>query len=238
MTQPDLSILGNSGIKQYSGVVAQELHPRLRGTFGPKVYREMSDNDSIVGALLYAIETWVCSVKWTVEPGTNNSPVADAWAEFVDGAREDMSHTWSDFMCDILSMLPFGWAYFETVYKIRGGLSDNPQYRSKFDDGLIGWRKIQNRAQDTLIRWEFDEDGGVRGMWQRPPPNTFSTTQEIFLPIEKSLLFRTKIAGNNPEVARSCAIRWSVTGARRALRTLRRSALSVTSPATLLSKCR
>src|SRR5690606_31232755 len=36
---------------------------------------------------------------------------------------------------------------------------------------------------------------GVRGWWQVSPPNN----KRVYLPMEKGLLFRTKLARNNPE---------------------------------------
>ena len=51
------------------------------------------------------------------------------------------------------------------------------------------------RAQETLLRWFFDETGGVRAMVQMAPPRYQTTV----IPIEKSILFRTSIAKGNPE---------------------------------------
>src|SRR5262249_7537127 len=67
--------------------------------------------------------------------------------------------------------------------------------RSKYSDGLIGWRKIPIRGQETLLRWVFDDRGGIQAMVQMSPPDY----QTVLLPVEKSLLFRTSTAKNNPE---------------------------------------
>jgi hypothetical protein len=104
-----------------------------------------------------------------------------------------MSHTWPDFISEVLSMLPFGWAYFETVYKKRSGPTADPP--SKHTDGRVGWRKFSIRAQETLREWEFDDHGGIRGMHQAPPPEFV----DRFIMIEKSLLFRTETSKGNPQ---------------------------------------
>jgi hypothetical protein len=68
-------------------------------------------------------------------------------------------------------------------------------------------RKLSIRSQDSLWKWVFDEDGGIEGLIQNPPPDY----QLRYIPIEKSLLFRTKIAKNNPEgrsVLRSAYRSW------------------------------
>ncbi len=121
---------------------------------------------------------------------------AQRYADFGLSCMEDMSSSWEDVLSQGLTMLPFGWSYHEIVYKRRlGPEPGNDLPESKHNDGLIGWRKIAQRDQDTIHRWEIDEDGGIRGMWQAAPPRY----EPVFIPIEKSLLFRTTAKHNNPE---------------------------------------
>jgi hypothetical protein len=190
----DTSVIGRTGLKRYAGSVREEWHPKLQGREGAKIYREMADNDPIVGAIMFAIKSLIRQADWDVTPA-DDSPEAGAAAEFFGSCLEDMSHTWEDLLSEILTMLPFGWAWFEEVYKIREGESPDPSRRSKYNDGKIGWRKIAIRAQDTLVDWEFDQEGGVQGMWQSAPPDF----RKVLIPIGKSLLFRTESARNNPE---------------------------------------
>lgn len=191
----DLMVLGTSGLKQSGGVIEEEWHPKLRGTYGPKVYREMADNNSSIGAIRYLINVLIRQVEWRIEPASEDKEAVEA-AEFVESCLVDMSLTFEDLISEILSFLDYGWSYFELVYKIRRGATDDPTTRSKYDDGKVGWRKIALRAQDTLDRWEFDEeDSGLRGMHQTDS----SGGNDAFIPIEKALLFRTEIRKNNPE---------------------------------------
>jgi hypothetical protein len=107
-----------------------------------------------------------------------------------------MSDSWDATLQSILSMLVFGYSYHEIVYKRRGGLETNdPTKRSRYDDGRIGWRKWAIRAQETLIRWEIDQDGGIQGFHQMDP----SGGGLHYIPIDKALLFRTTAQKNNPE---------------------------------------
>jgi len=96
---------------------------------------------------------------------------------------------------EILTFLVYGHSLHELVYKRRCGDSLDPSMRSKYIDGRIGWRKMPIRSQDTLYRWQFDENGGIQGAIQIAPPRYIST----FLPVEKTLLFRTTTEKNNPE---------------------------------------
>lgn len=185
---------GGTGLPQSGGVIREEWLPQLIGQRAHRAYREMRDNDATIGALLFAIESTVRQVDWEVRPA-DTTPDANADAQFVDECISDMSHTWSDFMAEALSMLVFGWSYHEIVYKRRDGNNPDDATRdSRFDDGRIGWRKFPIRAQETLERWEMDEHGGIRGLWQVTPNGS-----RRYIPIEKSLLFRTSQHKGNPE---------------------------------------
>lgn len=177
-----------------SGHISEEFLPQLQGYNAIKVYKEMRDNDPVVGAALFAIEMLVRNVEWVVEPADNND-VARRDAEYLEQAMDDMSHTWSDFMVEAMSAVPFGFAPFEVVYKKRQGWHRDPSRRSKFNDGGVGWRKFSIRSQDSLDSWEFDDDGGLRGMWQMAPPDY----KRVFIPIEKMVIFRASQYKNNPQ---------------------------------------
>ena len=186
--------IGRSGINRYGGAVQEEFLRNLQGLQGVAVYREMRDNDDIVGACLFAFEQIFRKVSWFINPGTEDNTGKEA-ADFLRGCMDDMSHTWSDFITEISSFLPYGWAYHEIVYKVRKGPSNDPTTNSKYTDGLVGWRKIPLRMQSSLYEWMFDDTGGIQGFRQNPPPD-----YKVYeIPIEKALLFRTKVEGNNPE---------------------------------------
>ncbi len=171
--------IGRVGYKQFGGQIYEEFHTSLQGRNGIKIYREMRDNDPVIGAALLAIEQLIASVQWYVEP-VSAKRVDKQRALFLKACMNDMSHSWHSFVEAITTMFTYGWAYFEVVYKMR------PDHR-------IGWRKIEIRKQSTLLQWELSEDGGIYGLWQQDetgqPP--------VFIPIEKSILFRTRT--DNPE---------------------------------------
>lgn len=186
--------LGATGLKRTSGFINEEFLPQLKGRKAVQVYKEMSENDPIVGALLFSVDRLLRQITWRVEPP--DGPEGKKAAEFVEQCMDDMSSTWDDIISEILSMLPFGWSWHEVVYKQRvGPWERDPKKRSKFTDNRIGWRKIPIRAQETLTRWIFDETGGIKAMVQMAPP----AYKQVVIPIEKSLLFRVSTAKGNPE---------------------------------------
>lgn len=192
--------IGSTGLRQYGGWVREEFLPQLVGRQAARVYREMGDNSSVVGAIIFAIVQTMREVDWRTE-APDDTPEAQKMAEFADGLRHDMSHTWEDFLTEALSMIQYGFAPHEIVYKRRMGkvmhnsaTSDPGRGSSKFNDGLIGWRRLPIRGQDTVIKWFFDDDGQTKGMTQQPYIGSL-----IDLPIEKMLLFRPSMHKNNPE---------------------------------------
>lgn len=204
--QLDLSQIGHSGLRIFGGRVYEEWLPQLQGDRGIRVFKEMYEQDPVIGAMLFAVEMLIRGVEWPVV-AANETPEAEQWRDFCESALHDMEHTWEDTLSEILSFLPYGWALMEEVYKLRQGDQVNPQQDSRFTDGKVGWRKLAIRSQDTLLRWEQDPDGNVTGMWQMAPP----VYQPTLIPFEKALLFRTRPRKDNPQgisVLRSCYRPW------------------------------
>ncbi len=186
--------LGSTGLSRFGGYVDEEWLTDLKGTKAIKVYKEMRDNDPVIGAILFAIRMLCRQVSWSVDPAGSTNEDLEA-AAFLESCLYDMSDSWEDTLGAILEMLPFGWSYHEIVYKRRLGDSQDPTKRSRFNDGRIGWRKLSIRAQETLSEWVFDESGGVQAMKQMAPPDY--SIREI--PIQRALLFRTEATKGNPE---------------------------------------
>lgn len=186
--------LGRIGQRRYGGSIYEEFLPELRGKRGIAVYSEMSENDDIVGAILFAIEMLIRQCDWNIEPGGDSAKDIEA-AEFVESCMNDMQQTWIDTVSEILSFLTYGWSFHEIVYKRRMGNTKDSRTRSKYADGLIGWKKLPIRAQETLYQWEYDNEDNLIGMTQMPPP----TYELLTIPASKALLFRTKSRKDNPE---------------------------------------
>ncbi len=192
--------LGRIGQRRYhiSGMPTQfmeEFLRELQGIKGVEVYTEMADNDATVGAILFAVEMLMRQAEFHVEPASESAKDKEA-AEFVESCMHDMERTWTDYLSEIMSFLVYGWSYHEIVYKRRVGKSSSPITNSKYNDGLIGWRKIPIRSQDTLYGWNYkDGTDDLIGMTQQPPPDF----GQIFIPLEKALHFRTRSRKDNPE---------------------------------------
>jgi len=184
---------GTTGLNKWGGDVYEEFLTNLRWPRAAKVYKEMSSNDPVVTAILLCARQLIRKVTWTVKPASDKRADKKA-AEFLDSCRLDMSMTWEDLVDEIISYFEYGWSFHEIVYKKRMGYQKETSKNSKFDDGYIGWRKIAGRSQESWAKWSFSaDDGNVDGLYQDVD------NRQIFIPIEKGLLFRTTAARGNPE---------------------------------------
>jgi len=193
---------GVSGLKKQSGVLFDEFLRELQGTKGRKIYREMADNHPIIGATRHVFANIVRSVTWEEQPASDlNEDMAAA--EFLTENREDLSRPFGEVIYEIVSgELVYGFQIHEPVYKRRKGFIADSGNTSSFTDGKIAWKKLPSRAQETVYKWLFQDDGGIAGFIQENP-NTFmiagAQSRFIEIPIEKLLLFRTTTEKNNPE---------------------------------------
>ena len=208
--------LGGTGVTRFgrgSGrfgeSVAEEKLRQLQGKQGREMYRQMRLNHPVCAAVLYALGWAMRKVTFKPVGATDSGLDAEA-VQFLGEALEDMSFSLSDTMSFIADpMFEQGFSLTELVYKKRLG-TNPPRYagllegedapKSQYRDGLIGWRKWAPRPATTLQdggEWQFDEGGGIQGIWQEPLAPSF---EPKFIPIERLLHFRTTAApANNPE---------------------------------------
>lgn len=174
--------LGRTGLSAWAGVVQEDFLKELRGTEGYKRYTEMALNSPVIGAMLTAIEQSIRAVDFVwasdVEEGQ-----PDVGLELLNAADDYMSQTLMEHLIETLSMLTYGWSYFEIVYQ------QVPEYTHPV------WRKFAIRGQNTLYKWLLDDHDGLEGMEQRLDQKPWRAT----LPIEKCLLYRTRVSKGNPE---------------------------------------
>lgn len=189
------SEIGTHGLFRQGGNVYEEFLTQLQWPRAAKIYKEMSSNDPVIGAVLYMAEQLIRKATWRVQAG-GDSEVDEQAKQFLEECLDDMSTSWDDTISEILTMFVYGWSWHEIVYKKRQGDSNNSKTKSKYNDGRIGWRRISARSQSSLSEWEFDDtDGSVIAMIQQSAPDWKIRR----IPIEKSLLFRTKQERGNPE---------------------------------------
>ena len=187
--------LGVSGKNTYTGDIrADEFLQELKGKRAIQKYREMRDNNAIVGSIMYAVEQTLRDVKIEVKPA-DDSAVAKREAAFLQSVLDDMDHSLDDHISEALSYLTYGFSWFEVVYKRRAGDTVSPKKNSKFEDGRIGIKKIAIRAPWTVEGFEVDQNTGeILGMYQEAG---WGKTPAM-IPTEKSVYYRTTSLNNDP----------------------------------------
>lgn len=212
----EMKELGVAGAKITSGFVHDEFLQSLVDRAGRRVYRQMRDNDDVIGAIFFILEGIVRAVDWRIEyeegdaeatSGANTDDIEhisyrniddpEKAIAFLEGVLfDDMDHTWEDYLIVVLTAYVFGWQYTEIVWKKRNGIkTGRDQLSSVFNDGLIGIHRLADRSQETLWKWDVDNYGTVFGMWQEDP-NGGGTN---YIPIEKAIHFTATTNKGNPE---------------------------------------
>ncbi|NPV63666.1 MAG: hypothetical protein HPY61_13765 [Methanotrichaceae archaeon] len=188
--------LGRTGLTRFGGYIYEEWLAELQGSKGALIYKKMADSDAIIGGMLFAFREICKSAPWFAVPAGNEPEDLEA-AKFLESCLYDMASPWPSTVDEILSMLPFGWAYLETIFKFRRGPKQkSPKYRSQYNDGRIGWLKWAPRAQESFNQWIYDEETDqLLGLSQTPAPDY----QERRIPLDKALHFVTTSAKGNPE---------------------------------------
>ena len=144
---------GFTGLKISNGEIIEEANRVFRYPSFLKVVNEMSNNPTVAGGL-NVYKMMIGRVKWTVEAPDNATATQKERANFVAKCMEDMENSWGQFITETLTYLQYGFAVQEKVFRRR--LRRNG---SKYNDGLIGLRKIAPRSQDTIQKWNYSQDG-------------------------------------------------------------------------------
>jgi hypothetical protein len=183
----------------------------------PNFYRTVREmmNDAVIASAFNTYRMLLSRVQWSVEPPENATEEDKARAKFVQSCMDDMEESWSNFLSDTITYLQYGFAVEEKVYRRR--LYKNG---SKYNDGLVGLRKLSPRGQDTIVRWTFSEDGRELLGAEQSIANLENgamfmdqANEHGLIPIkrEKFLLFRADPTKGDPtgnSVLKSCYKAW------------------------------
>ena len=192
---PSLTQYGSSGLSHSWGSINDEPLLKLKGRRAMKEFREMYDNDAVVGGVVRLATEMVAQTEWSME-AAGTDPATDEKAKFIcETSLRDMQSTWQEFIDEVMTMGVFGHAFMEMWFKKRLGDHDLKEFNSRHADGFYGIANIALRAQESLERWNLADDGDILGMWQRPAPSY----DVRYIDMHRAVLFRTSSAKNNPE---------------------------------------
>lgn len=197
-----LGAKGFVGLKHYNGFIIEEPNRVFRYPAMLKVVDEMRYNPTIATALL-AYKLLMRRAKWDVVAPIGASPEQIERAKFIKSCMGDMDTSWDSTVASWFEYLEYGSHVSEKVFRRR--LKKNG---SKYNDGLVGIKKLSPRARSSIWRWYFSKDGreleGV-GQTLRYIDKSYAYTDElddrglIYIPREKFLLFTCDGTLENPE---------------------------------------
>lgn len=195
---------GFTGLRVNNKTILEESNRVFRHPDILKTISEMRLNPTVAAAL-NTYKMLIGRVKWTVEAPLDSTDEQKARAKFVQQCVADMEGTWGNFISETLTYLEYGFSIQEKVFRRR--LTKNG---SRYNDGLVGIRKIAPRGQDTIRKWYFSDDGrDLLGVGQSiinlengyRYQELLTTNGDGVIPIdrEKFLLFSADATKGNPQ---------------------------------------
>lgn len=209
-----LGEIGYSGLKITSGVAQEEIKRELNFPNSMITYKQMTYHATIAAAL-YLYEVMLAKVDWKVLPPEDATEEEKYRTRYIEECMHDMDHSWSEFIQEVSSAKTYGFAVHEKVFRTR-----LKSKGSKYNDGLIGWKKLAPRSQDTIDKFIYDEEGReLKALKQnlslvQDGYSRFTRAvkgKEIIIPMSKVLLFRTGKHRGNPfgkSALRDCYFSW------------------------------
>lgn len=215
--------IGYTGLKISNGRILEESKRELRWPYSINTFKQMTADATISAGLAYQ-KLMIGRVSWCISPPENADEKQLKKAKFIEQCMDDMEHSFGAFIKEVSSMFDYGFCINEIV----------PRYRrktkgSKYDDGLVGIRKLPIRSQDSIIRWVYNTPENVNVVpftGEATGRDLIAVEQNtsvlnnsailpkngmVLIPRERFLHFKTDTAKDNPEgnsPLRSVYIAW------------------------------
>ena len=198
---------GTSGLKEWSGWITEAYNAELTWPTVYPLYSKLRRSMPEIVTIRQAFTSWSRSIGFEVDLPDKPSEDDKKYKEFVDEVIDDMDGGATAFLDTLVNHVPFmGFGWWEVVAGKRDpdwvpppsqvpntNTAVPDDWRSQYDDGLTGIRRIAWRDPGTFYGWEFDDRKKLRGFKQLDFPNP-----PITLPLDKSLHI-TFGDPNNPE---------------------------------------
>lgn len=194
-----LGEIGYSGLKMFDGIVELEMVNDLKYPTSNKTYRQMLLHPA-VNAPINLHKTMVSKATYRLIPPKDATDEERRRTEIIHQILfQDMEHPFEDLITQAMTMLDYGFAPVEKVYRRRTSTAG-----SMFDDGLIGVRKLSLRHQESIVKYTFKDDGEtVEGIKQdksliSDPFHRSYIRNTVVIPRSKMMLFVTGDLKSNP----------------------------------------
>ena len=191
--------VGNTGLnlRGVRGKVEENISKLWKGKNKKDFISEMRLNDPYVNAWINAKNAIALKPDWVIQPRNPEDSKSKEYADLISNMLfNDMATTFNSFVLNSITMAEYGFAISEIVLKKRQGKTDNPMTTSLYNDGLFGVAKLSPRWQNSITKWDIDNNGNIENVYQRS--DDFGTT-DTKMPYKKILHFVMNGYNGNPE---------------------------------------
>jgi hypothetical protein len=189
--------IGTSGLEEYSGFVSEAFAQELRWPTCEPLYRRLlrSDPEMTMVRLAFGALARSQSIDWELpEKPSDGDKQAQ---EFAQSVTDDIAGGVGNFLEKAATRAPFlGWAWWEVLPGVRDPKWTPPgedDWRSEYNDGRVGIRRLAWRDHSSFHSWDLSERGVLRGLVQQDYPNP-----QVTIPLDRSLHLAFG-DGDNPE---------------------------------------
>lgn len=176
-----VSEVGVSGANLVGGyIVEEEKDSTLVGVQKYQTFSNILLNTTIVAASVRYYLNLVTKAGWRFTP--SEADTDHKYADLVQEILDDMQTPWHRVIRRAAMYRFYGFSIHEWTAKLR-------------EDGQYGFFDIAIRPQRTIQRWEVDEKGRVKGVYQTDP----ETSAEYFIPRWKMMYVLDDSLNDSPE---------------------------------------
>ncbi len=159
-----------------------EKNVKLKDGTKAKTYQELVANHAVIGASIRAFTDLASSATWSVET-EDDSPESKASEEFAERLLTEVDTSWARFHRQAATFKYNGVSILEWTMK-----------RSE-EDGRLVFGKIEPRRNETIERWDIDDDGKLIGVEQVGP----ITGESFYIPRKKLVYFVDDALTDQPD---------------------------------------
>lgn len=175
--------IGNLGLDYSDGRIYEEARKDLRFPRSVQTFDEMSQN-VVIATALAATNILASRTPFHFE-SYDETDRHKKRKDFVEECFGDMTHTLNDFIREAMSAHKYGFSIHEKVFRFR-----RKEEGSKFDDGLVGLKRLPVRTQSSIVGWEYDD--GLRDLE--------GVYQKVVDPLNLNVFTRKKVNENSPSI--------------------------------------
>lgn len=189
--------IGTTGLNTFAGLIQEAYLTEYQWPQCWPTYKKLwrADPEVSIALKVFSAMSMEQTVRFDHDPRNEDpTPEDEEAVQFGNEVLDDVDV--DRWFSKAMSTVPFfGWAWWEAVPAVRSqdwvapdrGDPATRKYRkrwqSKYDDGLVGWRKLAFRGYDSFYEWGLDEETGeLYGLWQHDLPNP-----PVLMPLDRSL---------------------------------------------------